>query len=102
MAHAVVNLGHRRAVDQFEDTLQASLAFYAAGSRERTAPLRALARRYLQLLRDQQASLLKMADQSGLGGFAFTCLYADVRGDASWRPGPALRCEAVSTGSPTS
>jgi hypothetical protein len=88
VAHAVVTLGYRQAVDQFEETLQASLAFYAAGSRERTAPLRALARRYLELLRDQQAGMLEMADQSGLGSFSFNNLYALVRGDRLLEAGP--------------
>ncbi len=88
MAHTVVILGYSHAVDKFEAVLQAGLAFSIAGSRERTAPFRAFARHYLERLHDQQAGMLEMADQSGLGSFSFNNLYAHVRGGRLLEAGP--------------
>jgi replicative superfamily II helicase len=90
VAHAVVTLGYRQAVDQFEETLQASLAFYAAGSRERSSS--ATSRPACWRWPTSRASGASPSTTS-------TPLFAAT---ACWRPGLALCCAVALTGSPTS
>jgi helicase len=89
LAHAAARHGPRRAMEDLDELVQASLANQQVNSRRDAARLRALARRYLLSIQQKNTGMLRAADNSGLGHFSFDELYAKISDSPLLSSGPA-------------
>lgn len=88
LAHAAATMTSSRALASLEELLQGSLANAQAPDADASRALRAVARRYLEEIREKTLGYLKVSDSTGLGSFSFDELYAKIRADAVLLAGP--------------
>jgi hypothetical protein len=88
LAHAAATFNPRRALDDLDELLQASLANAQVVDTEDARKLRALSDLYLSQLSNYQMSTLRSADITGLGSFSYTELSGKVGDDPLLRSGP--------------